>query len=404
MNLFPASPPSVDEHRLKTERISTFAYIILLTISCLILLVYTATETVTKTIIIETPSFDQYQTLYDEHQEKLSCPCSTISNEYQDFLWIDPIFHPICTSNYFHEDWTKFNYSVNINISLFDFRYRISPTFNFLASYCSLANGTISNALIAFNSTQMISIELLSENLFHEKTQQLINAFIQSTTRIFSYDLDSIRTTTQANYIISGLSINFVGIFVGSYPSFDLMINRVGYSNYGCDILSTTCQAAVIFSYNGMQLIPLFIVPGFQMGCYIDEAIRQSTLECFFNQSCIDTLKFYLGFNQSFNTKALDLNAISFFNITSLINDIISNLMVDQWVSNDSFKIYYDKCQPSSCSYTLTMKKSFIVVLTTLIGLFGGLAKVLHITVPFIIKFIRRRQQLQEPRLSKCRK
>ena len=119
LNLFPASPPSIDEHQLKTEKISTFVYIILLITGCLVLLVYTAIQTVTQTITIQEPSFSQYHTLYDEHQEKLSCPCSTIANQYEDFIWIDPIFHPVCgRRNFFLQEWIKYNYSLSATIAL----------------------------------------------------------------------------------------------------------------------------------------------------------------------------------------------------------------------------------------------------------------------------------------------
>jgi hypothetical protein len=40
----------------------------------------------------------------------------------------------------------------------------------------------------------------------------------------------------------------------------------------------------------------------------------------------------------------------------------------------------------------MVTKTPFIVVLTTLIGLFGGLVKILHTIVPLIIGFVRRQK------------
>ncbi|CAF3939173.1 unnamed protein product [Rotaria sp. Silwood1] len=269
--------------------------------------------------------------------------------------------------------------------------------FHVLPSFCDLANGTISNALVSFNSTRIISIELLSEDVFHGKTQQFIDVFIQSTKKLFSYHLDSIRTTTEANFIMAGFNTNTVSAFLGSYPSFDLNIFDISYDYCDCSASAECVSKAIIYSYNGTLFTRIYTIPGFFIGCYMEEAVRKSSLQCYFNQSCIDTFKFYLNFSQSFDTKPLDPHMISTHNITSSVDDLVKNLMVEQWVWNDSFKIYYQKCRPSSCSYTLSIKTPLIIIITTLIGLFGGLVKILRIVVPFVIQFARRRKHLQEP-------
>jgi hypothetical protein len=401
LNLFPTSPRSDDEYQLKTEKISTFVYIILLIIGCLVLLVFIATQSVTQIITIKTPSFNKYQTLYDQQHEKLSCPCSTITSKYEDFLWINPVFHPICTSDFIDDNWINYMTSQNHSVYLSDFRFRGNAVFHVLASFCSLANSTISNAMITFNSTKMISVELLSEDLFDEKTQQFFNAFIQSTTKIFSYGFDSISTNIQTNFVMSGFSTNSFAVFQGSYPSFDIAIFRVRYAGCLCSSAHKCSSNALIFSENRTHMITIYTIPGFYVGCYIDEAVRKSTLECYFNQSCVDEFKFYLNFSKTFNTKSLDPNAINAYNITSPIDDLVKKIMVDRWLSNGSFENYYKKCRPSSCSYTLIRKTPFIVLVTTLIGLFGGLVKALRIAVPFILKLVRRRRQPPGPRLSK---
>jgi hypothetical protein len=105
LNLFPSSPPSIDAYDLTTERISTRIYIILLIICFLILLSYKATDNVIKTVIFKAPSFNEYQNLYEKQNEKLLCPCSTITSEYKTFLYIKPLFHQLCTSDFVSEKW-----------------------------------------------------------------------------------------------------------------------------------------------------------------------------------------------------------------------------------------------------------------------------------------------------------
>ena len=63
---------------------------------------------------------------------------------------------------------------------------------------------------------------------------------------------------------------------------------------------------------------------------------------------------------------------------------------------NASYSDYFSKCQPSSCSYKIVTKTPWIVVITTLIGLFGGLVKILQISVPLIIKVVRHRRNVTQ--------
>ena len=151
-----------------------------------------------------------------------------------------------------------------------------------------------SNDLIVFRSTQMISAELLSESLFQEKTKLLVNSFNQSTIQTFLQNLDFIRMTTYGNQIINGISTNSFVVFQGSYPTLSLFITPVfAYGDCRCDISPKCVSTTPIFSPNRTDIYPSFIVPGINVGCYTNEALRQSTFECFFNQSCINTLKFY---------------------------------------------------------------------------------------------------------------
>ena len=402
LNLFPSLPPSVDEHQLKTERISTQFYMILLAICFLVLLSYKAAENVTQTITIKAPSYDEYQILYEKQKEKLSCPCSTITSEYKDFLYIKPIFHQLCTSDFISDKWINAEIWQPPVMNNWDFRRQRRLVFSAMASFCSLANETIFNALVSFTSTQMISAEVLSENLFHKNTAQFVADFIQSVNNTFFYNLQLNRASTQTNQIMSGLNTESVPFFIGSYPSFDIQTFSMSYGGCTCFISIDCSENAVIWSGNITVTYRVFEIPGLLIGCYVDEAVRQSTLQCLYNQSCVDTLMFYLNFTAPLKINALNSNSTTIYNINSQINHLVTNLMIEQWIWNDSFQVYYNQCNPSSCFYTLNTKIPFIVILTTLIGLLGGLVKILQIIVPLFVKLVRRPRQPKMPRLGKC--
>ena len=393
LNLFPSSPLSADERRLKTERVSTQLYIITLVICFLILLSYKATENITQTFTVETPSLKDYQILYAKLNEKLSCPCSTIATEYKTLLHIEPVFHQLCTSDFVSDKWINTRIWPPKLINIWDFRRYYRSVSSAMASFCSLSNGTISNALLSFTSTPLISSEVLSEDLFHKKTTQFINNFIQSANNTFFHNLEFTRTSGQTNGIMSGFNTNSVSYFQGSYPTFDINVYSLLYNTCSCDISPKCSTNALIYALNNTETFPIYTVPGMFIGCYLDEAVRQSTLKCFYNQSCIDTLMSHLNFTDSLNITALDPNIPSIYDVDSSISDLLTNSMIEQWIRNDSYEIYYDHCRPSACFYTLSTKTPFIVIVTTLIGLFGGLIKVLRAIVPRVVRSVRHRQQ-----------
>ena len=67
--------------------------------------------------------------------------------------------------------------------------------------------------------------------------------------------------------------------------------------------------------------------------------------------------------------------------------------MVDVWNWSVDHEGYYDACQPEECRYTIVAKNGVIYIVTTLIGLVGGLVTVLKFIVPRLIRFIMKRIQ-----------
>lgn len=401
MNLFASSPPSVHERHLKTERISTRLYIFLLTVSFLVLLAYKISEEVTHTVTISLPSFDDYQLLYIKERDNLFCPCSTIATEYHVFLYIEPVFHQLCTSDFVSERWLFTETYIPPVINIFDMRRTRRAIFSAMTSFCSLANQTIRNAMISLNSTQMISTAVVPENEFHKNTAQFVADFILSVTNAFSNNLEFSRTSAQTNQILSGFITNAIAAFVGTSSTLDLGVYYRDHNTCNCAYSPKCSSPNIIYSYNGTYFSSIFTVPELLTGCYLDEAVRQSSLKCFFNQSCVDALIFYLNFSTPLNATALNASVYSTFRVDSVIDDMVRTLMVEQWLWHDSFQLYYQDCRPSICFYRLKTRATFIVIFTTLIGLFGGLMKALQIITPRVVQFLRRQRQPSVPSQSK---
>jgi beta-lactamase regulating signal transducer with metallopeptidase domain len=103
------------------------------------------------------------------------------------------------------------------------------------------------------------------------------------------------------------------------------------------------------------------------------------------------------------NVTSLNVSlSIQFFE-NSTIDDLLNQLMVEEWNSSSMYDNYYSQCQPSKCSYTRTAKNSAIYIVTTLIGLIGGLITVLKLIVPRLVMFVRKRKEFRRAAAGKIK-
>ena len=135
---------------------------------------------------------------------------------------------------------------------------------------------------------------------------------------------------------------------------------------------------------------PVFVIPGMHVGCTPFQAFSESTLECFFEPTCLNITAGYIStLPPSTWPKPLNLSLPSRFSRKAPISEILAKQMVEQWSDTKNFAKYYDTCAPTECTYTLKQRSGPLVVLTTLIALFGGLIVSLRILAPMIVQLFR---------------
>jgi hypothetical protein len=93
------------------------------------------------------------------------------------------------------------------------------------------------------------------------------------------------------------------------------------------------------------------------------------------------------------NATVLDASIPTRFSVNTTIGTMLDELMVEQWNWSINYDYYYAACQPSQCSYTLTAKNDAVYIVTTLIGLIGGLVTALKLIVPPFVQLIRNRSR-----------
>ncbi|CAF3916101.1 unnamed protein product [Adineta steineri] len=397
-NTFPSFPPSTDERQLQSERISTRVYIILLTLSLAILLLYNSLINITETVNDKAPTMTKYLELYSTYPQTLICPCTQISISYNRFLSIEYTFHQVCTSVFITQNWTNYlstSYGDD-DVYLDDFRLTSSFTFQALSALCQLINQTVSNRLSQFYSSQYVSASVIPSEIFDPQARTLVDQYISSTTTDFLLSLTTIRNTTQSNALFTGLQTNYYFITQNDTQYPDPYV--LAYGNCNCSSSPKCVTQSSIYNYPDPTT--LLSVPGIYLGCYVIESLLQSNLECFYNQTCIDQLQSYFSSTSLMNITALDESLSVKFRKNSTIEAVVDQLMMEQWNQTIMYDRYFNACKPFECTYTHQTKNQLIYIVTTLIGLLGGLITMLKLIVPRVVRFIRREQVQPTPPIA----
>lgn len=390
LNLFATKSPSTNALDLRVQRISTRIYVLALLVSSCTLLIYTSVSPVIKTVTIHSPDLDEYQKLYSEHRQSLSCPCTKVSTSYQNLVDIQYSLHQVCNSSFVGERWIR---SVERAVSVedpyrVDFR-RIGPKmFRTLGKHCDLINQIISDGLSRFYASNYVSAAVVPFSTFKSQLEAYVDGFISLTTDKFLYSLRLIRDNHQANALPSALSTNYVILFK---TSVNQTYVRIKYTEDGCSCaVSSQCKSKLGFYAENVQTQPWY-VPGMHFGCFTFEGLLQSTLECFFDQDCLDRVETYVQSSSTIQVDALNPQQLKRFYSNTTISAIIDKLMVEEWVPEIMYEQFYASCQPAKCSYTISIPQDIVGVITALLGLIGGLDTVLKLAVPVVVSLIIKR-------------
>ena len=140
-------------------------------------------------------------------------------------------------------------------------------------------------------------------------------------------------------------------------------------------------------------LIYKIVFKGIVFGCLPIDGLRQSTLECLYNSTCLQLLADFL--NMSNIPDALNRSVASrFYPIsTTTIGELIDEFFIETWQNSSNYSEYYSSCSPSSCEYSYETRSSLLYILTTFLGLYGGLTVGLKFIVWYSLKIYWKTQQ-----------
>jgi hypothetical protein len=204
LNLFETVNTSTDPHELSTGRMTTRVYLIFLTFSMYILVLYTSIGLRVESITVKNPSEANFNVLYNKYHSTLHCPCSEITTPYGSFISISPVFHPVCRSWLVSNEWIEYLTSIRGRLNHYepdDFRSNARSVFNALATLCDLANVTIINAWRVVSRSVLYTDEVLPMNYFSLLARATFDLFQTSTTAELKRSFAVINLQTQSIFV-----------------------------------------------------------------------------------------------------------------------------------------------------------------------------------------------------------
>ncbi|UJR08382.1 hypothetical protein I4U23_012653 [Adineta vaga] len=383
LNLF--QNRSSNARTIRKQKITTRFYIIILLTTLFILVVYTSLNNVVVNKKVKLSSENQYEDLQSIYSTTLNCPCDEISIEYREFVEIQPAYHQICSSDFVNQRWI--NYLFNLTVMNDNtFRATAAAQFITLSSLCRLAQETVTASLTQFYAAKLSNVQLISSVLFEIQIESFIESFKISMPHTFKRTLDTIRGLIQGNAFMTAYESNWKFTVIDTNDWSPVYANPQIYNNScSCATSSKCMESAIVTADYPLGVPELFI------GCYPLESILHSSLECFYNQTCLNSVRHFIDENMSnvtFTILNSSLPSTKVYGIKETVQEMVDRLFVDHWYINKSYTKYFQKCQSAQCSYSYITRFNVIYIITTVMALYDGLSKSLKIFLPLCIHFV----------------
>lgn len=369
-----------------------------------ILIIYTSVSTQIVTYTTEYPTEKEYEYLFEEYNQTLQCPCSTVTIPYEEFLEITPVYHQICTSDFVQPWFYKSLFVRNQTETVVDFIASVSTYFQALAMLCEAASLTLIDAIHQFSSTIFVNPQILPSNLFYLQINASVTTFRQLTQADFLRTMSLIDAVLQANQYISSTLRNSIlrRDYFPEYEQSDLGPIRISTSSMGAiedndDLcfcsLNSTCNIYNSLTILGVTYDMYSELPGIRADCSVVNSVLRSSLTCWYNNSCLQKFQTIIqqaGISNIPHTNPLNPNLLTLFPLNTPTRTIFNQIMLEQWNILISYEKFYKKCRPISCTYTHQRRSDTIYIITTVIGLFGGLNIVFRVISPLIVSLVLR--------------
>ena len=232
---------------------------------------------------------------------------------------------------------------------------------------------------------------------FNARVKSLVSDFKIRTaagivTTLARFRLTLLASGTQNDLQYQSLLIN------GSWKAFRYSPAPITLNNCTCGVsfeCSTDIAKIICIHGNNCTIgVAKWTAPTQTRRCSSSESFFATDLLCYFQQACIDAILSAYNYDMpdrlplpeaTRNIRSLDSSIQSRFLMNDSIDTIFNELMVEEWKIEGNFDSYYETCAPELCTYTYTERLNILYVVTTVVGLFGGLVVSLRLLLPISV-------------------
>ncbi|CAF1251631.1 unnamed protein product [Adineta steineri] len=369
--------------------------------SLIILIFSVFDQSHTISVTVNSPSVTRFTELYTQYPFTLDCPCSQTSLEYNQFIFnITPQYHEICSSAFISSRWIELQF-IESPVRVFftnDIRYQSRIHFQLLSTLCRIAQQTVNDSLQSFYRTKFITNKVITLSSFKTQVDSIIEQFKRTVPGSYQHALELIQANPEVNQLIVPLNSDFVSTKdIYNNEVFSLKPARHVF-NYrpSCRGPDNMCLCYVLFP-NECVLETIIRkgrltrkIPGMYQTIFPLRSVLLSTLECFYNATCL----FYItreinSVVSSTNFSTLNLSLLSIDESPyDRINILANKLFIQNWSNQSLYESYFNQCYPLTCQYTYESQFNIIYIITSIIGLLGGLHIVLQLVTRYTIKLL----------------
>ena len=233
-------------------------------------------------------------------------------------------------------------------------------------------------------TSTLLSASVFSRATFTVRANQTIDKHVEGNVAFFKYGNQVLPMAYRCNLIVNAFNTDWEIEYGNAANGYLLRgVARV-FANSSCNcVVSDDCQQPLRIGPSTPML------PGLVVGCSPLYGLRLSTLECFYSATCVDTIIRHMqdysqangsessnvtvAENRSLPMVPLDASKLERFSRTDPISSLLDASFIEHWNRNISYEKYFAFCAPTRCHYTYAKTNDALYIITTLLGLYGGL-------------------------------
>ena len=346
MNLFQTPASRTDAFESETSKIATRVYLLSLTLSVVVIAIFILSSRRIHSVTLRNPCQKVFQYFYNKHQSTIECPCRQIVIPYNSFVSLSVQFHPVCSSVFISDEWIYYTDSTTSSDSVYDLLdLRVSGVtfFNTLATLCSLAKSTANNSWYTFSQNSLITDVILPELKFRSRVESIMEQFEKNTIAESKRIIALIETHTRSLY-----ATGFANVFLhtdqisNATQPFEFKWRPYYYAECSCGLDDQCRNLMAFYNYTTEGIFGeyslKFTLPNLFVGCHVIPSVFISTLECFFNQTCVNAIRDETYPNKSISIPILQINA-SVFAPNTPIETLVNHLMIETWMKDIRYQL-----------------------------------------------------------------